>query len=646
MMTADGNGTLTATLDLAWRLHRAGDLVAARRLYAGLLERAPDMPDVLHRLGVLTFQEGDAAAALDLLDRATRIRPDHPGQLRHRGAVLLALGRGGDAAQSFRQALALEPDDPETVFNLGLTERQLGRLDIAIPLLEEVAASELGSLALVRYELALARQLAGQREAAIAGYRRVLEVEPGHVNALNNLGVLLLESGDLEGAAAACRSALDSRPDFVLALNNLSSVLMEQGDLAAAVGVLERTLALTPDFAEAWNTLGTVRRGLGEDEAAIAAYRTAIRHQPLLAVAHDNLAECLRDLGRGEEALEASRAVVAAWPEDRRALHIHGDALKRAGDLEGAAALYRTALTLDDRDAESHFRLGAILALAGAVTEGTGHLERATTLQPCEPLYLRELAAALLHQGRGETAVAICDRALALDRFDQEALAYRALGLRMAGLNAEADHLTDLERWIHITAPVLPFDAAGLQAFNRALAADLRALTSRKWQPATQSIRGGTQTQANIFIEPIETIQTLHRGIDDAVRAHLATLQADPGHPFLAGRPSRYAYRGWSVILEDRGYHISHIHPEGWLSGCYYVEIPDFEGSDLEDPGCIEFGWPWTDLPFPVPPPLRRVAPAPGRLVLFPSYFWHRVRPFRSSRQRITVPFDLVPLER
>ncbi len=458
--------------------------------------------------------------------------------------------------------------------------------------------------------------------------------------------MLLLECGDLEGAAAAFRIALDIRPDFVSALNNLSSVLMEQGELAEAAGILERTLALAPEFAEAWNTLGTVRRGLGQDEAAVVAYRTALRHQPLLAVAHDNLAECLRDLGRTAEALEASRAVAAAWPGDRRALRIRSDVLKQSGDLDGAVAVCRAVVALDDQDAESHFRLGATLALAGAVAEGTDYLERAVALQPSQPLYLRELAAALLHQGRGEPAVAICDRALALDRFDQEALAYRALGLRFAGLNAEADHLTDFHRWIHITAPELPFAGDDLKAFNRTLAADLRAVKSRKWQPLSQSIRGGTQTQANIFIEPVESIRILHRGIDAAIRAHLATLQTDPDHPFLAGRPSRYAYRGWSVILEDQGYHVSHIHPEGWLSGCYYVEIPDFDDGDLEDPGCIEFGPPWTELPFPVPPPSRRVSPAPGQLVLFPSYFWHRVRPFRSGGQRITVPFDLIPVER
>ena len=630
----------------ARRLHRAGDPAAARTLYEAVIDRAPETPEALHRLGILAYQDGDASAALGFLDRTVRLRPDDCEPWRHRGAALMALGRIDEAAQSFRQALILEPGDPETIFNLGLTERRLGNLEDAIQLLETAAATALGSYALIQYELALAYQLAGRRAAALDRYSRTLALDPRHPNALNNRGVLLQEAGDLDAATAAYRAALEIEPDFVSALNNLSSVLMERGEPAAAAELLERLLRLSPDFAKAWNTLGTVRRTLGDDTGAVTAYRTALSHDPLQAEAHENLAECLRDLGYLDEALEVSRVLAETYPRDRRALRIRADALKCAGDIKGAIATLRAAVGLDDRDAESHYRLGAGLAQAGALADGASHVARAVGLRPGQPPYLRELAALRLQQGRGEEAVAACDEALALDRFDQEALAYRALGLRQAGLPREADHMVDLDRCIHVTAPVLPFDAEGVRAFNRALAADLRAVKSRKWQPMAQSIRGGTQTQANLFTEPVETIALLRRGIDAAVRAYLAALDADPNHPFLAGRPSRYAYRAWSVILEDRGYHISHIHPEGWLSGCYYVEVPDFEAGGLEDPGSIEFGVPWAELSFPTPLPTRRIPPVAGRLVLFPSYFWHRVRPFRSVGQRITVPFDLLLLER
>jgi hypothetical protein len=39
------------------------------------------------------------------------------------------------------------------------------------------------------------------------------------------------------------------------------------------------------------------------------------------------------------------------------------------------------------------------------------------------------------------------------------------------------------------------------------------------------------------------------------------------------------------------------------------------------------------------------VAPLPGKLVLFPSYFWHGTLPFTSAAPRLTVAFDAVSVD-
>ncbi|MFZ4748450.1 MAG: putative 2OG-Fe(II) oxygenase, partial [Sphingomonas sp.] len=44
-------------------------------------------------------------------------------------------------------------------------------------------------------------------------------------------------------------------------------------------------------------------------------------------------------------------------------------------------------------------------------------------------------------------------------------------------------------------------------------------------------------------------------------------------------------------------------------------------------------------------PPRRVVAPLPGKLVLFPSYFWHGTLPFTSAAPRLTVAFDAVSVD-
>ncbi|MHB1589075.1 MAG: putative 2OG-Fe(II) oxygenase [Metallibacterium scheffleri] len=35
--------------------------------------------------------------------------------------------------------------------------------------------------------------------------------------------------------------------------------------------------------------------------------------------------------------------------------------------------------------------------------------------------------------------------------------------------------------------------------------------------------------------------------------------------------------------------------------------------------------------------------PAPGLLLLFPSYMWHGTVPFSGTRTRLTIAFDVLP---
>jgi len=36
----------------------------------------------------------------------------------------------------------------------------------------------------------------------------------------------------------------------------------------------------------------------------------------------------------------------------------------------------------------------------------------------------------------------------------------------------------------------------------------------------------------------------------------------------------------------------------------------------------------------------------PGRLVVFPSWYWHRTLPFAQPGERISIAFDVMPLAR
>ena len=130
------------------------------------------------------------------------------------------------------------------------------------------------------------------------------------------------------------------------------------------------------------------------------------------------------------------------------------------------------------------------------------------------------------------------------------------------------------------------------------------------------------------------------------IEACLAGLPKDDTHPFLGRNTGRARFAGsWSVRLRSGGFHISHIHHTGWISSALYISLPK-EVAALPDgatgPGALMFGVPDETLDLDLTP--RRVEPPRvGRLVIFPSYFWHGTIPFESEQPRLTVAFDALP---
>jgi uncharacterized protein (TIGR02466 family) len=113
-------------------------------------------------------------------------------------------------------------------------------------------------------------------------------------------------------------------------------------------------------------------------------------------------------------------------------------------------------------------------------------------------------------------------------------------------------------------------------------------------------------------------------------------------HPGLGPAPAAWSLRAWGTVLSAGGRQLPHIHPTGWLSGVYYLEVPVMRGEG-RSPGWLELGAPPERFLVAVPPRLRAVEPRAGRLVTFPSYFHHRTLPFAGDGQRISIAFDVVP---
>jgi hypothetical protein len=95
----------------------------------------------------------------------------------------------------------------------------------------------------------------------------------------------------------------------------------------------------------------------------------------------------------------------------------------------------------------------------------------------------------------------------------------------------------------------------------------------------------------------------------------------------------------WSVRLSAQGYNVPHTHAMGWLSTAFYVDLPPAGQMGPAPAGHIAFGAPPPELGLPLKP-YRTIAPAPGRLAVFPSTMWHGTVPFDDG-ERLVIAFDI-----
>jgi len=415
------------------------------------------------------------------------------------------------------------------------------------------------------------------------------------------------------------------------ARHNAAIALRKAGRLEEALAEYDGLIAGGLTAPETLTMRAHLLGDLGRYDAAVAQYREVIEAKPDMIDAHETLAKLLPQIGRSVEALDGYRAALAVAP-DRGMLWVSA--------LGMAKALGNHDQLLEWCDAvEARFGPDTLVttlraqawSATGRDAEALDLIDRALAADPRHGPLHNTRAHVAIRLGEAELAKQAAMAAAQLSPEDQTAWALLSVALRLQGDPRET-WLADYERHVRT------IDLDGLDL--RAVAACLTALHTTQHHPAEQSLRGGTQTRGNLFdrIEP--EVIALRASIERAIAATLAELGHDPKHPFLRRNAGRFAFAGsWSVRLRSEGFHISHIHPAGWLSSACYISLPREVGHG--DAGALAFGVPDGELGLDLPP-RRVVHPREGQLVLFPSYMWHGTLPFESEAARLTVAFDAV----
>lgn len=424
--------------------------------------------------------------------------------------------------------------------------------------------------------------------------------------------------------------------------------LYRAGRRREALDLCRAISAQHPERADVYAFAGQIAAELGAYEEAARLYRSAAERRPAFVQAHYNLGNMLRRLGRGEEALAAYRRALALRPDLAPVHNNLGSLLREQGRLAEAAEAYQRALQHAPRAAEAHRNLGLVYEQMGRLEEAAGSYRHAIELRPEATLAYSNLAAVLLDLERTAEALGVCEKWLQVEPASIEGLAYKCVLLNELGRTDARDFLLDFERFVRVRELQAPAGFASIAELNRALAAHICAHPTLRVPPPSDPTYHHPKLQITdeLLVEPKGPVGALEGLLHAEIEHYRRSVAARPPHPWLAAWPERWHLAAWAVVLDGAGNLVPHIHLDGYLGGSYYVEVPDVvRGSESGEAGWFELGRAPEEMRTKVESATRRIQPAPGRLILFPGYFYHATVPFVSSQRRITFAFDLVPDE-
>jgi tetratricopeptide (TPR) repeat protein len=222
--------------------------------------------------------------------------------------VIATQNKAAKARKIMEGYLANHPKEPYVCSKLGALYVQMGELTAGLNLLKRGLQSlqdsaeqnplmlyeihyHLGSVYAEQQKLYLAEQhyQAAQRQPILPTLK---------IGAINNLGSLLKDQGNLAGAQSLFQQALTIDPEFAIAHYNLGLTLKAMGQLGAAIAHYQQAIALQPDYAEAHQNLGVALLKAGHVPDSLTAFRQAIAlHTAAGSPEAERLRQGLQEMG-------------------------------------------------------------------------------------------------------------------------------------------------------------------------------------------------------------------------------------------------------------------------------------------------------------------------------------------------------------
>jgi len=221
--------------------------------------------------GEQLYNDGHHSEAITLFEKALTVVPDHETALNNLGVIHWQNDNPQEAIQYFQKAVIANPSNLNAIDNLSEALATINK-ESQKPDTPASSAPQPGTddpaeeINLSGEDLFAENKL----DEAAQAFTKALEINPEHVSALNNLGVIHWQKGNTSEAINYLKKALTIDPAFLPAIDNLKDMLQAEMGNSITAQTNKPTIRILHNLARSGGTLLSKCLGCMQDTVLLS----------------------------------------------------------------------------------------------------------------------------------------------------------------------------------------------------------------------------------------------------------------------------------------------------------------------------------------------------------------------------------------
>tara|TARA_B100000965_G_scaffold121006_1_gene100000 strand:+ start:3767 stop:5134 length:1368 start_codon:yes stop_codon:yes gene_type:complete len=430
-------------------------------------------------------------------------------------------------------------------------------------------------------------------------------------------------------------SSIKGNFDDALSINILSLSYLNIGNYEKSISILKEAISKYGEDISLLNNLGNAYRIVGLLDNAIEAFEQAININSNSYETYNNLGLAHKDKKNLRKASEYFKKAVAINSKSYQSYYNLGLIERSLGNKVDAEEFFKKAINI-----EAGYD-SAIESLANLYKENKEYVKAIS--------YYKKTKSKHKYGQVLECLFALQD----LERFSfelNEIIKIDRLNIRVAAITNYVSQQTGINN-------IYPFcrDPLGyiyqrnllINLDNEDISLNQISNEANKlehiWEPNGSSVKKGYRTIGfNLFDgqEKSHLLNKVKNLMENEIENYLDEF-SNKKDLIIKKFPKSYNLVGWHVRLSSGGNQSSHIHPDGWLSGIFYLKIPS---NTKENEGKLKLsihGYNYKIINENIAEKI--ISPNEGDIVIIPSSLFHQAIAYYSDENRECIAFDVIP---